>query len=47
MAGEGRPPPLYRVDTEDLINVDPESPDDLIAASKSDTNAGMLHWRIA
>ena len=25
--GEGRPPPLNRVDTEDLINMDPDSPD--------------------
>ena len=31
-AGEGRPPPLYRVDTEDLISLDPESPDDLVTA---------------
>jgi len=35
MAGKGRPPPLYRVDTKHLINVDPESSDDLVAASKS------------
>ena len=34
-AGEGRPPPLNRVDTEDLINLDPDSHDDLVAASKS------------
>ena len=41
--GEGKPPPLYRADTEDLINLDSDSPDDLVASGKSKEGFGQAN----